>query len=85
MSLSKIACAALVSGALVAPAWAAGDTESQQTPAAPGNAGADNQPNKPPTAVESPSAKDIKNGSREQEKRGASQAPGTNNSGGAQP
>jgi hypothetical protein len=70
-TVSEIACAVLLLAGLSAPASAAeADTERQQTPAAPANAGAENQPNKPPTAVMSPSASVISNGSKEEKKGG---------------
>ena len=67
--LSQLTCAVLIGAGLSANAFAAGDTEKGQTPAAPAAAGADNQPDKPPTPVVSHSATVITNGSKEEEKR----------------
>jgi hypothetical protein len=69
--LSKLTCALLITTGLSANAFAAGDTEKDQTPAAPAAAGADNQPDKPATPVVTPGATVISNGSKE-EKKGAS-------------
>jgi hypothetical protein len=89
-NLAKIACAVLLLMAgLSAPAFSAGaDTEKGQTPAAPSAAGADNQPNKPPTPVMTNGAKIMSNGANEEEKKAASEnagkepaTPGTNNNG----
>jgi hypothetical protein len=86
--LSKLTCALLVTAGLSANAFAAGDTEKGQSPAAPAAAGADNQPDKPATAVVTHGATVISNGSKE-EKKGAgtdkmsnpTPAPGANESG----
>ena len=85
----RLSCALLVAAGLSANAFAAGDTEKGQTPAAPAAAGADAQPNNPATAVVSHSATVISNGSKEEEKRTGSDAdnaksmtPGANNGGG---
>jgi hypothetical protein len=88
-NLAKIACAVLLSAGLSAPAFAAEtDTERGQTPAAPSVTGADNQPNKPPTAVMSKGAATMSNGAKE-EKKGVPEtannpgaaAPGSDNGG----
>jgi hypothetical protein len=86
--LAKLTCTLLVTAGLSANAFAAGDTEKGQTPAAPAAAGADNQPDKPATAVVTHGATVISNGSKE-EKKGAdtdkrsnpTPAPGANESG----
>jgi hypothetical protein len=70
--LYKLACVVLISAGLLNAAFAAGDTEKGQTPAAPAAAGADNQPDKPPTPVMTPSAKVMRDGSKEEEKGAAS-------------
>ncbi len=87
--LSKFTFATLIAAGLSANAFAAGDTEKGQTPAAPAAAGADNQPNKPATAVVSHSATVISNGSKEEEKQAGSDAdnpksatPGASSGGG---
>jgi hypothetical protein len=68
-NLHKLTFAMLMTAGLSGSALAAGaDTEKGQTPAAPAAAGADNQPDKPETAVISHSATVIKNGSKEEEK-----------------
>jgi hypothetical protein len=65
-NLSKLTCSILMIAGLSGAAFGAeADTE---TPAAPAATGADNQPDKPPTAVMSHSATVIKNGSKEEEK-----------------
>jgi hypothetical protein len=89
--LSKFVAALIMTAGLSAAAFAAeGDTERGQTPAAPANTGADNQPNKPPTAMVSPGAKVISKGSKEEEKNAATSddannpkpaAPGANDTG----
>jgi|HubBroStandDraft_3_1064219.scaffolds.fasta_scaffold1179544_1 hypothetical protein len=67
--LTKIACAIVILSGLPMPGFAAeADTERGQTPAAPAAAGADNQPNKPPTAVMSNGATTIRKGSKEEER-----------------
>ena len=73
-NFSMLTCALLVTAGLSANALAAGDTEKGQTPAAPAAAGADNQPDKPATAVVSHSATVITNGSKEEEKGAAPDA-----------
>ena len=84
--LSKLTCALLVTAGLSANAFAAGDAEKGQSPAAPAAAGADNQPDKPATAVVTHGATVISNGSKE-EKKGADKmsnpasTPGANESG----
>jgi hypothetical protein len=73
--LSKLTCALLVTLGLCANAFAAGDTEKSQTPAAPATAGADNQPNKPETPVVTKGAAAISNGAKEEKKGAADTTP----------
>jgi hypothetical protein len=74
--LSKLTCVVVIAAAgLSTNAFAAGDTEKGQTPAAPAAAGADNQPNKPPPPVVSHSATVITNGSKEEEKSSGDMKP----------